>query len=581
MHPGLKVTLNIVIISASLLAISSLLLEYGFYFGVGAKALLHKLDILIAGIFLTELFLKLILARDRKLFLKSNRPDFIIAIVFLVLLLVLRGFSALPGFIHGLKRLGMFPLGFAYVVVCQIYIAASLFLKATYLNRLIAHLRLSPPWIVILTFVCIIVLGTLLLSLPKSTAPGKETTLLSALFTATSATCVTGLIVVDTGSHFSLMGQIIILCLIQIGGLGLMTFTSFFALVLGRGIGIKDRVVLRDIFDYTNPGMITRLVLSILGITFTIEAIGALLLYSQFLPQIKDSSFCIYSAIFHSISAFCNAGFSLYQDSFIGYGAHLGINLIMGILIILGGLGFMVLINLLHWRPSRFKRKGKSLTVQTKLVLITSSLLILMGALFLLIGEGDEVLKGLSLKEKLLGAFFQSITARTAGFNTLNIANLTNFSAFLLIILMFIGASPGSTGGGIKTSTFATLLLTVRSMARRKSRVEVFKRTIPRMVTYQALCVGILALGWISISTLFLSLTEKAPFINILFEDLSAFGTVGLSRGITRNLTSAGKIIIILTMLIGRIGPLTLALAIGGRRVSEPYEYPEEKIMIG
>lgn len=583
MHPRLRLTLNIIIIGASLLAVSSLLLEYGFYFGAGAKALLHKLDILIAGIFLTELSLKLILARDRKLFLTSNRVDFIIVIVFLLLLSFLKGFSALPGFTHGLKRLGMFPLGSAYAVVCQIYIAASLFLKATYLNRLIAHLRLNPPCIVILTFVCIIALGTLLLSLPKSTAPGKETTLLSALFTATSATCVTGLIVVDTGSHFSLMGQIIILCLIQIGGLGLMTFASFFALVLGREFGIKDRVVLRDIFDYTSPGMVTRLVLSILGITFTIEAIGALLLYSQFLPQIKDSSFCVYSAIFHSISAFCNAGFSLHQNSFTIYETHLGINLIMGSLIILGGLGFMVLINLRRWWVSRFsfKRKGRSLTVQTRLVLITSFLLIVMGALFLLIGERDGVLKGLSLKGKLLGAFFQSITARTAGFNTLNIANLTNFSAFLLIILMFIGASPGSTGGGIKTSTFAMLLLTINSMSRGKSRVEVFKRTIPRLVIYQALCVGILALGWISISTLLLSLTENAPFLDILFEDLSAFGTVGLSRGITRNLTSAGKFIIILTMLIGRIGPLTLALAIGGRKVSEPYEYPEEKIMIG
>jgi len=533
------------------------------------------------GIFLAEISLKLVLARDRKLFLKNNRADFIIVIAFLLLLSLLKGFSTLPGFTSFLKRLGMFPLGNAYVVVCQIYIAVSLFLKATYLNRLVVNLRLSPPWIVILTFICIIVLGTLLLSLPKSTAPGKETSLLNALFTATSATCVTGLIVVDTGSHFSLMGQIIILCLIQIGGLGLMTFTSFFALILGRGIGIKDRALLRDIFDYTSPGMVTRLVLSILGITFTIEAIGALLLYSQFLPWIKDSSFCVYSAIFHSISAFCNAGFSLYQDSFTRYETHLSINLIMGSLIILGGLGFMVLINLLHWRPSRFKRKGKSLTVQTRLVLITSSLLVVMGALFLLIGEREGVLKGLSLKGKLLGAFFQSITARTAGFNTLNIADLTNFSAFLLVILMFIGASPGSTGGGIKTSTFAILLLTVSSMSRGKSRVEVFKRTIPRMVIYQALCVGILALSWISISTLLLSLTENAPFLNILFEELSAFGTVGLSRGITRNLTSAGKITIILTMLIGRIGPLTLALAIGGRKVSEPYKYPEERIMIG
>ena len=568
-------------IGTAFLAISSLLLEYGFYLGADVKGLLHRLDILIAGIFSAEIFLKLMLTRDRKSFLTSNWADFIIVIVFLALLLLLKTFSFSPGFARFLKIPKPAPLGNIYIVVCQIYIAASLFLKITYLNRVVANIRLSPPWIVILTFVSIIALGTLLLSLPKSTAPGKETTFLNALFTATSATCVTGLTVVDTGSHFSLMGQIIILCLVQIGGLGLMTFTSFFALILGREFGIKDRVLLRDIFDYASPGMVTRLILSILGITFLIETIGAFLLYIQFLPQIGDSSFCLYSAIFHSISAFCNAGFSLYQDSFTKYEAHLGINLTMASLIIMGGLGFTVLINLLHWRPSRFKRKGKSLTVQSKLVLIVTSLLIGIGALFLLIGERDGVLKDLPLERRLLGAFFQSITARTAGFNTLNIANLTNFSTFLLIILMFIGASPGSTGGGVKTSTFAILLLTINSMARGKSRVEIFKRTIPQIVIYQALCVAILALGWISISTLLLSLTENAPFINILFEEFSAFGTVGLSRGITPHLTSVGKIVIILTMLVGRIGPLTLALAIGGRKVSEPYKYPEEKIMIG
>ena len=480
------------------------------------------------------------------------------------------------------KGLTSLSLTRPYVTACQIYIAFSSILKANHLiNRTLVKLRLQPPWIVLLTFITIITLGTLLLLLPKSTTIGNKTTLLDALFTATSATCVTGLIVLDTGTHFSLLGQLIILFLIQVGGLGLMTFTSFFAIVMGRDFGIKGRVLLQDILKFESPGRVGRFLLSIFLLTFATEATGALLLYTQFLPQIKNPLFCTYSAIFHSVSAFCNAGFSLYRDSFIRYRANFGVNLIMAALIILGGLGFRVLADLSHWRPFRRRGRGKPLSLQSKLVISTTFSLIGVGALLILLGEREGVLKDLSLKEKLLGSFFQSITARTAGFNTLNIASLTHFSAFLLIILMFIGASPGSTGGGIKTSTFATLLITVNSMVRGKSRVEAFKRTIPRIVIHQALCVVILALIWVSISTLLLSFTEDAPFIDILFEEVSAFGTVGLSRGLTPHLSSIGRIIVILTMLVGRIGPLTLALAIGGKKVSEPYEYPEERIMIG
>ena len=357
-----------------------------------------------------------------------------------------------------------------------------------------------------------------------------------------------------------------------------MTFTSFFALVLGKGFGFKDRGLLQDILSYRRLGRIGSLLLSILIITFIIEAAGALLLYSQFLPRYGASASSAYFALFHSVSAFCNAGFTLFPDSFMSYRANLGINLIMSSLIILGGLGFMVITNLSRWAYSSLKEKRESLSLQSKLVLLVSGLLIVTGMSLILLGETTE---NLSFKEKLLGAYFQSVTARTAGFNTLNISGLSISSAFLLIILMFIGASPGSTGGGVKTSTFATLIFTIKSMAQGKNRVEVFRRTIPRLIVYQALCVIILALGWIAISTFILTLTENTPFVNILFEDLSAFGTVGLSRGLTPNLTPVGRVVIILTMLVGRIGPLTLALAIGGRKISELYEYPEERIMIG
>jgi len=488
---------------------------------------------------------------------------------------------ASSAFIHLRQKIGIFSWPQSLAVICQIYIITSLLLRLPRLNKIIAILRIKPPLVVILTFVSIIAVGTLLLLLPRSTMPGKATTFMDALFTATSATCVTGLIVVDTGSHFSLMGQSIIIFLVQIGGLGLMTFTSLFVLSLGKGFGVKERVLLRDILDYRDLGRIGSLILSIFAITFIIEAVGALLLYTQFLPYHESSLSPAYSAIFHSISAFCNAGFSLFSDSFRRYQSDTGINFIMSSLIVLGGLGFIVIVNLWRWGYAHLKGKRGFLSLQSKLVLSVSFLLFAGGMAFILLGEKGGALKTFSLKEKLLGAYFQSITARTAGFNTLNIGSLSIFSALLLIIFMFIGASPGSTGGGVKTSTFATLFLTIKSMIQGKSRVEVFKRTIPRLIVYQALSVVILALGWIAFSTLFLTLTEHASFMDILFEDLSAFGTVGLSRGLTPHLTVAGRVIIILTMLIGRIGPLTLALTIGVRRVSELYEYPEERVMIG
>jgi len=568
-------------IGVALLAIFSFVLEYGFYLSNETKSLLCQLNLLIAGVFVIEFFFKLVLSREKKIYLKSNRVVFLLVISLFFFIFFLKNPSVSSGFIYPLEKIGVFSWSGNSHIIFQIYIFISLLLKIPQLNKVITTLRIKPPWVVILTFVSIITLGTLLLLLPRATTPGRETTFMDALFTATSATCVTGLIVVDTGSHFSLLGQLVILSLIQVGGLGLMTFTSFFALSLGKELGVKDRALLRDILNYRNIGRIGSLIVSILVITFTIEILGAFFLYIQFLPHYGKNLSSAYSAIFHSISAFCNAGFSLYSDSFIRYKNDLGINFIMSSLIILGGLGFIVIVDLLRWGYGYFRGKKEPLSLQSKLVLLVSSLLIVGGIGLIFLGERGGILRTLPWKGKLLTAYFQSVTARTAGFNTLNISDLSIFSAFLLIIFMFIGASPGSTGGGIKTSTFATLFFTIRSMTQGKSKVEVFHRTIPSLVVYQALCVVILALGWIAFSTLFLALTENAPFVDILFEELSAFGTVGLSRGLTSHLTIAGRIIIILSMLVGRIGPLTLALAMRGRRIRELYEYPEERIMIG
>jgi len=565
-HELIERILNVIAIGIALGGIILLAMEYGFSLSGERAEFLHFLNYLIAWVLVGQFFLKLLLSPQKRRFIKINRKD-------LIIILGLGG-AALFWRIYFISPHG-------YILICQLFIVAFVAVRIPQLNKVFSFLSLSPPLTVVVTFLVIIAIGSTLLLLPVSTAPGKYTKPLDALFTATSATCVTGLIVVDTGNHFSRFGQIVILILIQIGGLGLMTFTSFFALLSGE-FGVRDRVILREIVRYDNLSRIGYLIPSILILTFVFEATGAILLYFQFLPRAGNSLSAVYSALFHSISAFCNAGFSIYSDSFINYRGNLRVNLIMTTLIISGGLGFMVIVNLLRVIIFRIKKKKREpLSLHSKLVLLTTGGLLVLGTFLLYLGEINGLLKNLPPEQKLLSAYFQSVTARTAGFNTLRISDLTTSSSFLLIILMFIGASPGSTGGGIKTSTFATLIFTIKSMIQGKDQVEAFKRTIPQISIYQALCVVTLALGWIGGVALFLSFIENFNFLDILFETFSAFGTVGLSRGLTPHLTNWGKMIIIITMLVGRIGPLTLALAIAGRRAVRLYEYPEESIIIG
>lgn len=551
-----------VLTGASITGILLLVLEYGSLLSGESLRYVHLWEYLISIILVGQFFLRLVTFTDKKVFFRTNYKDLVLILVFAGSLLFLTPY-------------------YGYFLISQIFIVAFVVLRVPQLNRWVLHFRFSPPANVAITFLIIIAIGTALLLLPVATVPGESTKVLDALFTATSATCVTGLIVFDTGRHFSFFGQIVILILIQIGGLGLMTFASFFALLSGD-FGVRNRMILRDVVKYDNLSRIGYLLLSIITLTFIFEVVGATLLYFQFLPLMKNKLLALYSAIFHSVSAFCNAGFSIYSNSFMEYRGNLGINLTMSLLIIFGGLGFVVIVNFLRVILSRIrKQKREHLSLHSKMVLLTTAVLIGLGTILLYIGEKDAVLGNLPIKEKILASYFQSITARTAGFNTVRISSLTTFSSFFLIVLMFIGASPGSTGGGIKTSTFATLVFTIKSMVQGKDQVEAFKRTIPRVTVYQALSVVTLALGWIGLSTLFLTFTEKARFIDILFEIFSAFGTVGLSRGLTPNLTKWGKIIIIITMIMGRIGPLTLAMAIAGRRAVRLYEYPEERIIIG
>ena len=567
---------RIISIAATLISVFGvgfLIVEYGFYLPPHTMSKLDSIVYMLAGVLAAQFLARVILASDRRAFIAHNKAETILMCLFALALLAVRVLPTSPALLYLSPRSGL-------SLSCQAFFVGFLVLRIRYLKTLFVSMRVSAPVVVVTSFLIIIAVGMLLLALPVATVPGRATSAIDALFTATSATCVTGLIVQDTGSHFSLFGQGVILVLIQIGGLGIMTLASFFSLLAGN-LGVQDRVILRDVVRYDNLGKIGALLLGVLGLTLIFEAVGAVLLYLQFLPMEATPMQAAYSAIFHSISGFCNAGFSLYVTSFTGYRASVPINLIMTSLIIAGGLGFVVLISLFHLFSSHTSRLKRRLSLNCKLVLIVTVILLAAGTLLFYLGERHNTLEHLPLGQSLLASYFQSVTARTAGFNTVSIGALTSFSALCLMLLMFIGASPGSTGGGIKTSTFATILVTIRSMTLGKDQVEVLKRTIPRTTVYAALSVVTLALGWLSISSLILCFTEGAPFLQTVFEVFSAYGTVGLSQGLTASLTSWGKLVIITTMFVGRLGPLTLALAISGRQIAKRYAYPHESVIIG
>lgn len=416
--------------------------------------------------------------------------------------------------------------------------------------------------------------------LPVATKSGERTDFLTALFTATSATCVTGLVVVDTKTYWSVFGQIVIMLLIQVGGLGIMTMSTLFALILGRKITFKERLVMQEAFNTNSLGGIVKFAKYILMVSFLFESIGAIILTLRFLPQMGLKK-AVYYGLFHSISAFNNAGFDLMGNfrSLTGYVSDWVVNLVIMGLIIFGGLGFYVLLDIYE------HRHFNKFTLHSKIVITITLFLITIGTLLIFLFEynNPKTLKPLDFPTKILAALFQAVTPRTAGFNTLSLSDMTIASKFLTIILMFIGASPAGTGGGIKTTTFAVILYTVLSVIKGEEETVLYKRTISRNIVYKAVAISFISVFIIFSVTMVLSITETSNFLTILYETTSAFGTVGLSLGLTPELSTVGKIIIIFTMYTGRVGPLTLALALAKRqrRPKPIIKYAEEKIMVG
>lgn len=438
---------------------------------------------------------------------------------------------------------------------------------------------LDPAKLLVLGFAALILIGAFLLSLPISTEDYSTLPFIDALFTATSAVCVTGLVVVDTGNTFSFFGEVIILILIQIGGLGFMTLATFLFALLGKRISFKDRLLLKEAFNANSPGGMVRLVRRILMFTVITEGIGAIILAIRFSFDMPIAQ-AIFFGIFHSVSMFNNAGFDLMGDfnSLVHYVNDPIVVLTVSFLIITGGLGFLVINELYEYRQTR------TLSLHSKVVLSITLILIVSASLLIFIFEygNAKTLGTLSPMGKVLGAFFHGVSPRTAGANTLPMADLTYATLFLTIFLMFIGGGSGSTAGGIKVSTFAVLLTTVKSQLSGKEDIVIFKRRLEVETVLKAFTVAMSGLFIVVIVTFLLNITESGHvFIMYLFEATSAFGTVGLSMGLTPELSPIGRIFIMMTMFVGRLGPLTLGFAISKRRKQEAYRHPKGKMMIG
>lgn len=434
-------------------------------------------------------------------------------------------------------------------------------------------IHLSPPQILALSFLVFIIIGTILLKLPFAST--VSVSWMDALFTATSAITVTGLVVVDTGTAYTIFGQSVIMILIQLGGLGLMTFAVLIIMVLGKKIGLQQRILVQEAFNQTSLGGLVRLVKILLVFTLVLESLAFMILSIRWVPEFgwKEG---LYQSLFHTISAFNNAGFSLWSDSLSAYVGDPVVNLVITALFITGGIGFTVLADI--W----YKKRFRTLSLHSKLMLIGTFIMnvTVMLILFVLEFSNPNTLGPLAIGDKLWGAYFQAVTPRTAGFNTLDIGNMTTASILILIVLMFIGAGSASTASGIKLTTFIVMILATLTFLKGRSETVTFGRTIRLHTIIRALAIIVISILFILFTLFLLVITEDAPFLMIVFEVFSAFGTVGLSMGLTDELSTVGKQIIIVLMFIGRIGPLTLAFTLA-RPKKAAVRYPEEEVFTG
>jgi len=582
-----KVLVGVNVLTAAVVTASFVCL-FGFDKPLLQEGILYNLQVALLCVFIAEKIIRLFNTVSKAEFWRANW--------FEIPLLVALGI-VLFGAGHYFDKL---EIAMVRHFAVGIYLILQVVIKVCRTVVNLAASGRSPTQTLIASFLVLIISGAGLLMLPKASAAEKISPV-DALFTATSATCVTGLIVKDTGRDFSRMGQLVILSLIQLGGLGIVVFGAVIALLLGQA-SLRERVAMQDLLSARTLGRISSMIAFIFVGTILIEAVGAVSVFGMWddvpgrVDNVHQQWFC---SIFHSISAFCNAGFSLFSDSFVGYNKSWRVYAVICPLIILGGLGFSVLYDLVNIAADRTKRffkrlfskrhrfsmeAPKRMQLQTKIVLSVSALLIVLGMLGILLFERYTGRSGPDGTIGIGGALFQSVTARTTGFNTVDISTLSAQSKFILILLMFVGGSPGSTAGGIKTVTVAVVIMTAFAALRKRQEVEMFKRSVRVVVVGRAITVTLLFVAVLFIAALALSITENAngfTMSDIFFEAGSALGTVGLTTGITPSLTTAGKLIIIAAMLIGRLGPLTLLASLTFNLKPARYNYPQEAVIVG
>ncbi|MBN1491777.1 MAG: hypothetical protein JXA69_17825 [Phycisphaerae bacterium] len=618
-HP-FRTLLSRVLMVAVTAAVFGLILEYGFHESPLPHDVLVAIEVFAIAVFVLERFSRLIPLSGAAAQLRRNGLDY---------LLIVAG-AVVVAAEWQLYRQPVRRVGTVYLITLQAALVARFAIGLFQLQISVAKQRLQPGKFMVGSFLAVILIGGLLLSLPTATKPivaGEKPHqwrdhVINCVFTATSATCITGLAVYDTGNDFTFRGQVIILILIQLGGLGIMIFGTVVGLLIGRQMSLHESLVMQDMLSHQTLGHLSRMVKFVCLVTFAAEAVGAAMLYPMWNEADVANGGRVFWSVFHSISAFCNAGFSLSPTSLVPYRGCWQVYGAIMPLIVLGGLGFPVLHELwtrttagLRWRlhrrfaawfghavPSRPRRSTYSL--HTRLVVTTSVLLIIGGAVLLWFAETPtrwnkqhrtrmndvvevkatpDCMSAMPADERLAAAVFQSITARTAGFNTVPMdeRSISPASHFLLCLLMFIGGSPASTAGGIKTVALAVLFVAVRSTLRGRPGPEAFRRSIAQPIVARVAVITVLMFAMVSLVTVLLCYFENASLRQLVFETISASGTVGLSTGITPSLTRAGRLLIILAMFAGRIGPLTLLVALARRQRSVRYDYPEEQPIIG
>lgn len=449
------------------------------------------------------------------------------------------------------------------------------------------QLHLTPSQVLVVGFLTLIGVGAVLLSLPVAQEANQHISFLDSLFTATSAVCVTGLVVVDTATQFSTLGEWIVLALIQAGGLGIMTLSALMLLLMGRRITLKDRLVMQEALGSFSIAGVVRLTRNIILTTAAIEGMGALLLALRWIGDFPFSK-ALYWGLFHAVSAFNNAGFDITSASMRPFAGDPFVLLVISSLVILGGAGFLVLEDC--WRH---KLQWDRLALHTRLVLRVTGLLLAVGTVLYLLLEfrNPQTFGAMNWLDRIVNAYFLAVTPRTAGFESVPTGLLMDVTLFVTIAFMFIGASPGGTGGGIKTTTFTLIWLTIKATVRGRDDIAVMGRRIPRDLLDKSVTIAAIAMGLVVVMTALLVLVETPmllrpnsdmSFLKLMFETASAFGTVGLSTGITAELSALGKILIIITMFVGRVGPLTMAVALAQHRFfRDPLHYPEDRVMIG